>query len=85
VALVRSLRVLNALQTFEEREGRQASGLKDAGLPPEATTDPVMNKPLLLKRGERGWTVYSVGKNEQDDGGNFNKWHDVGVEAASIK
>jgi hypothetical protein len=81
VALVRSLRVLNALQTFEEREGRQASGLEDAGLPAEATTDPVTNKPLLLKRSERGWTVYSVGKNEQDDGGDFSKWHDVGVAA----
>jgi hypothetical protein len=85
LALIRSLRVLNALQNFEAREGRQASGLKDAGLPAEAATDPVTNKPLLLKRDERGWTVYCVGKNEKDDGGDFNKWLDVGVSAASIK
>jgi hypothetical protein len=79
VALVRSLRVLNALQGFEEREGRPATGLKDAGLPGEATTDPLTNSPLIATRGEHGWTVYGVGKNEKDDGGDFADWLDVGV------
>jgi hypothetical protein len=85
LGLIRSLRVLNALQGFEESEGRQASGLKDAGLPDEATIDPITNSPLLATRGERGWTVYGVGKNEKDDGGNFEDWLDVGVGAVPVK
>jgi hypothetical protein len=85
LGLIRSLRALNALQGFEEREGRQATGLKDAGLPGEATIDPVTSSPLLATRGERGWTVYSVGKNEKDDGGDFYDWLDVGVGTARVK
>ncbi len=85
LALIRSLRALNALQAFEEREGRQASGLKEAGLPAEATIDPITNLPLLAAHGERGWTVYSVGKNEKDDGGDFDEWLDVGVGAVDAK
>jgi hypothetical protein len=85
LALIRSLRVLNALQGFEEREMREASGLKDAGLSSQATTDPITNLPLLTSHGERGWTVYSVGKNEKDDGGNFEKWLDVGVGAGRVE
>jgi hypothetical protein len=85
LALVRSLRVLNALQGYEQREGRQASGLKDAGLSREATIDPVTNLLLLATRRERGWTVYSVGKNEQDDGGDFYDWLDAGVGAVRDK
>ncbi|HJS06562.1 MAG TPA: hypothetical protein VJ809_02855, partial [Pirellulales bacterium] len=79
LALIRSLRVLNALQGFEEREGRPASGLKDAGLSGDATIDPVTSAPLIATRGERGWSVYSVGKNEKDDGGDLDDWLDVGV------
>lgn len=31
--------------------------------------DPYSSKPLLFKRAEHGWFVYSVGENEDDDGG----------------
>jgi hypothetical protein len=85
LALIRSLRALNALQAFEEREGRPASGLKEAGLPAEATIDPITNLPLLAAHRDRGWTLYSVGKNEKDDGGDFDEWLDVGVGAADAK
>jgi hypothetical protein len=85
LALIRSLRALNALQRFEAREGHEARGLKDAGLSGDATIDPVTNSPLHAKHGERGWTVYSVGKNEKDDGGDFDDWLDVGVGAARLK
>jgi hypothetical protein len=85
LALIRSLRVLNALQGFEVREGREATGLKDSGLSTDATIDPVTNSPLLATRGERGWTVYGVGNNEKDDVGNFNDWLDVGVGAGRDK
>jgi hypothetical protein len=85
LALIRSLRVLNALQGFEEREGRPASGLKDAGLSGDATIDPVTSAPLIATRGERGWSVYSVGKNEKDDGGDLDDWLDVGVGAGRDK
>jgi hypothetical protein len=85
LALIRSLRVLNALQGFEEREGRVASGLKDSGLSGDAIIDPITNSPLLATRRERGWTVYSVGKNEKDDRGDFYDWLDVGVGADRAK
>lgn len=85
LALIRSLRVLNALQGFEAREGRQASDLADSGLSGDATIDPVTGSPLLATRSEHGWTVYGVGKNEKDDGGDFDDWLDVGVGAARSK
>lgn len=85
LGLIRSLRVLNALQGFEEREGREAKGLKDSGLSGEAIVDPVTNLPLLVTHGERGWTVYSVGKNEKDNGGDFHEWLDVGAGAVHVE
>lgn len=79
VTMVRSLRVLNALQTYAAEHGREASGLADLGLPVEATTDPVSAVPLVAKRVDDAWIVYGVGKDGKDDGGEFKDLKDVGV------
>jgi hypothetical protein len=76
-AMVRSLRVLNALQ----RGGTEAgpADLASLGLPPEATLDPFTEKPLLAKKLPGGWLVYSAGADLADDGGILEKARDVGV------
>jgi hypothetical protein len=77
---MRALRILNALQTFEEAQGREASGLANLGLPADATVDPYSGQPLLLRHTDDGWIVYSVGQNKRDDGGTLNEQRlDVGI------
>jgi hypothetical protein len=43
--------------------------LEDLGLPAETLLDPFDGKRLRVKRGTAGVTVYSVGVNLADDGG----------------
>gem|GEM_PF-1015348 len=88
-AQVRCLRVLNALlardasEAREAREAREAQ-LSELGLPPEVTIDPFNGKPLNLKRTEKGWIIYSVGKDLKDDGGLFDDTaSDVGYGPAN--
>jgi hypothetical protein len=71
VALVRSLRIYNALRLFAKMNKREATGLADLHLPREATIDPFSGEPLLIKHAENRWRVYSVGENGIDDGGAF--------------
>jgi hypothetical protein len=75
-AMVRCLRVLNALQIHVQAGNGEAPKLIDLGLPAETTADPYLtdpqtraNPPLHVKKTSRGWIVYSVGPNGQDDGG----------------
>jgi hypothetical protein len=68
-AKIRTLRVLNALQTHAPADGGAAPKLTALGLPAEAITDPFNGEPLHVKKTARGWVVYSVGPNLQDDGG----------------
>lgn len=80
LAMVRALRVLNALYAYADEHGEEASGLESLGLAPEAMVDPFSGKPLLLKRTKAGWIVYSVGRNKKDDGGIMDYFSgDVGV------
>jgi hypothetical protein len=44
-----------------------------------ATLDPFSGKPLVVKRIEDGWMVYSVGENGIDDGGSFVDQKDWGL------
>lgn len=76
-AMIRSLRVLNALQ----RTGAEVepADLASLGLPPEATLDPFTDKPLVVKKVPGGWLIYSVGADLADDGGILEKARDVGV------
>ena len=33
--------------------------------------DPFSGEPLITKQTDQAWTIYSVGKNQKDDDGNF--------------
>ena len=80
-ALIRSLRVLNALQAHVAAGSDAAPKLTDLGLPAETTTDPYNGEPLHVKKTPQGWLVYSVGRNLRDDGGKLDDPHDgdIGV------
>lgn len=78
-AMVRSLRVLNAMQARPAAADGQAPPLGDLGLPAEATIDPFNGEPLRVAKRSRGWMVYSVGANGVDDDGHLEKAVDVGV------
>ena len=76
-AKVRCLRVLNALLAHGT-DGAKGVRIDDLSLPADATTDPFTGKPLQVKHSDAGWVVYSVGRNLQDDGGQFDEVADVG-------
>ncbi len=80
-AEIRSLRVLNALQTHVPAGSNETPKLSELGLPVETTTDPFTGEPLHVKKTPQGWLVYSVGPNRQDDGGKLDdpRDGDVGV------
>ena len=78
IALIRSLRVLNALR----HAGDDAQGLDDIDLPAAATIDPFTGKPLVAKKTDGGWLVYSVGKDQTDDSGMFEEAKDFGFGPA---
>jgi hypothetical protein len=79
LALVRSLRIFNALRLHAEENGHEAQGLNDLPLPKEATIDPFSGEPLKLKHTDDGWIVYSVMENGVDDDGDFIGLKDYGV------
>ena len=78
-AVLRSLRAFNALQRYAEEHGAEAAGLADLQLPAEATVDPFTGKPLIAKSVDGSWSVYSVGKDGVNDGGEFATPKDSGV------
>ncbi|MGO8690743.1 MAG: hypothetical protein ACLQLG_14060 [Thermoguttaceae bacterium] len=80
-ARIRTLRVLNDLQTHVPPGSGEAPKLTALGLPAETITDPFNGAPLHVKKTPRGWLVYSVGPNLQDDGGKVDDpvHGDVGV------
>ncbi len=72
LAKLRCLQVLNALAEYKQRTGKDAESIDQLSLPHDATIDPYSGKPLLLKKTDQGWVVYSVWRNNVDDGGRFN-------------
>lgn len=68
-AMIRCLRVLNALQAHVPAGSNEIPKLTELGLPAETITDPFTGDPLHVKKTPQGWVVYSVGPNFQDDGG----------------
>ena len=78
-AVIRALRVLNALQSHMSAGSNEVPKLHELGLPAETTTDPFTGEPLHVKKTPRGWLVYSVGSNFKDDGGKLDNDSDVGV------
>jgi hypothetical protein len=79
LAVLRALRIYNALTEYREQNGREASGLDDLALPKEATIDPFSGEPLRLKHTDDGWIIYSVMQNGVDDGGDFKDLKDFGL------
>jgi hypothetical protein len=84
-ASLRALRIFSALRLYAEEHGREANGMEDLQLPKAATVDPFSGKPLKLKLTQDGWIVYSVFKNQRDDGGDFRQMKDWGVAPASAR
>ncbi len=82
---MRALRIHNALRAFAEKNGREATGLDELGLPREATVDPYSGQPLKLKRTDAGWIMYSVMQNGLDDGGDFIDLKDYGVAPRRLR
>ena len=78
-AMIRSLRVLNAIQARAPAGATEAPKLSGLGLPAEATVDPFNGEPLHVKRLPQGWLVYSVGWDLQDHGGTLDGAADFGV------
>ncbi len=79
IVVARALRIDNALVAFAEKNGREAAGLDELGLPREATIDPYSGEPLKLKHTKDGWIIYSVMSNGVDDGGDFIELKDYGL------
>lgn len=82
LAMLRALRIFNALTEFRDEHGREASGLEELALPKEAMIDPFSGEPLKLKHTDEGWVVYSVMANGVDDGGDFKDQKDYGLAPA---
>jgi hypothetical protein len=78
-ANIRCLRVFSALQSRSGHAGDDQIDLDDLALPETAKTDPFTGEPLIVHKSAKGWTVYSVGSNLKDDGGNLDPAHDVGA------
>jgi hypothetical protein len=68
-ALIRSMRILNALQKINPGESNANPTITELGLPDDVGIDPFNGKPMIIKKLPEGWLVYSVGENLQDDGG----------------
>jgi hypothetical protein len=82
IAMIRSLRVLNAFQEYADQNGRAAEKSEDLPISQEAMLDPFSGRPLRSKRIGDEWVIYSVMTNEKDDGGNFKDLEDWGLAPA---
>ncbi|MBN1911546.1 MAG: hypothetical protein JW818_17525 [Pirellulales bacterium] len=78
-ALLRSLRILLALLDRPDPNAPAPDDLTKLGLPREATLDPFTGKPLVVKKVDGGWLIYTVGPDLQDDGGSFDDGKDFGL------
>jgi hypothetical protein len=82
VAFLRSLRIVNAITAYTQREGKPPTGLEALELPAASTIDPFSGKPLKLKQTDKGWVVYTVYQNRTDEGGDFKDQADWGLAPA---
>jgi hypothetical protein len=85
LAMIRGLRIFNALTDFAKKNGHEANGLDELNLPKEATIDPFSGKPLKLKHTKDGWIAYSVYSKGVDDGGTFIDMKDYGVAPPKLR
>jgi hypothetical protein len=85
LAVMRSLRIYNALRAFADKDKREAKGLEELNMPKAAVIDPYSGGPLKLKHTDDGWIVYSVMQNGTDDGGDFIDRKDFGVAPRRLR
>ena len=66
----RLLRVYTAVSLYRRKTGKLPTAWRDLvpAYLPEPLTDPFSDKELLLKRGDSGLCIYSVGEDGEDDG-----------------
>ncbi len=71
VAMVKLLGVLSAVRLYKHRTGRYPERLEDLHLG-EMIIDPYTGKPFVYRVDPvKGFQLYSLGPNKQDDGGSF--------------
>lgn len=70
-SLLRALRIISALVANPDSIGKEISqdDLLAMGVPKEMTIDTMTGDPMIVKRRDDRWVVYSVGWNKKDDGG----------------
>jgi hypothetical protein len=76
VALLQVVRLASAVRQYQLGEGdlpEKLSALVKAKLIEQVPTDPFSGKPLVYKRTDEGFVLYSVGLNLRDDGGKENR------------
>lgn len=81
-ALLRCLRILNALEDYRAIRGNEAQSVTDLSLSPQTTIDPFSGARLKLKKTPEGWVIYSVMNNGADDQGDFKDMKDWGLAPA---
>ena len=82
-ASVQATVAIIALQRYKEDNGQypdNLDGLVKAGFLKELPMDPWSDKPLVYKKTDTGFTLYSIGKNFVDDGGVMAKDKDGTIE-----
>ena len=75
--MMRCLRVLNQLRA--RQVATRDVAIDSLGLPQDVTVDPYNGKPLTVRNTDKGWLVYSIGKDRKDDGGKLDDLSDIGV------
>ncbi len=76
LANVRVLRVINRLRSSM----LDSMELASVDLPEASRMDPFTDRPLVMRRTDQGMLVYSLGRNRLDDGGDFIRRQDVGIQ-----
>lgn len=72
------LRILNAIQRFEQAHPGMEIRLTDLELPAEVLVDSFDGQPLRVGKQPAGWLIYSVGMDLKDDGGEVVEYRDNG-------
>lgn len=81
-AVVRAARVAVALELWRAVEGTLPESLDILGSR-EVATDPFTGHPLKYMRIDGGYVIYSVGRDERDDGGKLDPEPKRGVPLAN--
>lgn len=81
-ARLRALRILNAILLHAPEAA--TIDRDQLGLPADVFLDPYNGQPLVIKKTEDGWLIYSVGADREDDGGQIDEYGDMGFRDVGI-